>query len=212
MKISKNIVGLGTIAAAIAGSSAFASIAPYSSYATWEAAAVGIGGGYIIPGAGTGAGGVYGWANGVNSTTTSGTVSSDDFWYAGISFTASGPVLTATTNGGTLTITGSGVSSVTFTLDPTAVRAFGFFISTVSPTTGVSFQVNGAASPTYSATPSVGGFIGLVNTGGSIQTVTMSVSSGQSITLSGAAFYLVPAPGAVALLGAAGLVSTRRRR
>jgi hypothetical protein len=205
-----SITGLTAIATAIVTSTSSAAITPYSSYSLWESAAVGIGGGYVIPGAGTGAGGLYGWANGVNGTTTSGTVDADGFWYAGISYAGTG--LTAATSAGTLTITGSGVTTVTFTLDPTAVSAFGFFVNSVSPTTNVSFQVNGSASPTYSATPAPGGFIGLVNTAGAITSVTLSVSDGQTITLSGAAFYLVPTPGAVALLGAAGLVSTRRRR
>jgi hypothetical protein len=45
-----------------------------------------------------------------------------------------------------------------------------------------------------------------------VKTFTLGVSAGTTVTITSFGFAIVPAPGAVALLGVAGLVGSRRRR
>ena len=55
-------------------------------------------------------------------------------------------------------------------------------------------------------------FTGFFSTGAAITSIAVSVDSGEYPTADSLSVAVVPAPGAVALLGAAGLVGRRRRR
>lgn len=69
---------------------------------------------------------------------------------------------------------------------------------------------------TYVATSSTSNFIGMVNSSAPITSITFrslgTSSPAPFITISNMIVSTVPAPGAIALLGAAGLVGSRRRR
>jgi hypothetical protein len=139
-------------------------------------------------------------------------------------------------------LTGNFATAPGFTWTATATGglfADGGFMSTNNPTS-VTFSFNQgvqgvggrffatdfafAVQPTFlNITLSDGsGFIGSINsataftgfysTGALITSITISVDSGEFPTADTLSIIVVPAPGAVALLGAAGLVGRRRRR
>ena len=57
------------------------------------------------------------------------------------------------------------------------------------------------------------GFIGAWNNSSrALQSVTFALQQGATLTITGITYGMVPAPGAVALLGLAGMVGSRRRR
>jgi hypothetical protein len=87
------------------------------------------------------------------------------------------------------------------------------FNMTFSPdTSGVSVSINGGNFMTVT-TPNTG-FIGVYadQVGTRIDTVAFALSSNQSVEITGFTVAVIPAPGAMALLGVAGLVGSRRRR
>lgn len=88
-----------------------------------------------------------------------------------------------------------------------------FNITFTPNTSGITVTVNGTQNFTVS-TPNTG-VIGVYSdllADGRIDTISFSLSSGQSAVMTGYTVGIIPAPGALALLGAAGLVTGRRRR
>jgi len=209
---------LALTGAAVVTSSATAAINVASSLTSWTSGLGTFANSWVIPSNAPNGG--YDWTSQVNSNTTSGTVADDGFYYAGISFSGTG--LVSTTNGSSLSITATTSAPVTVTFTFNAnVRAAGFLVgAATSPPTSITMFVNGAAlSPNVMAlnnSPSVGsnlGFFGAMASGADvISTLTVTINAGQTVELTGAYLQLVPAPGAVALLGVAGLVGGRRRR
>ncbi len=94
-----------------------------------------------------------------------------------------------------------------------AVRGFAFLYSAASAVNAL-VEVNGSSVPSTTLA-SGNGFFGYVQdsiAGGDITSLSITVNGPVTFTITGSAFAVVPAPGAMALLAAAGLVSTRRRR
>ena len=149
-----------------------------------------------------------------SSPFTSGSIGGGGFYYAGVTLGASNG--TWTTSGSNLVFTASGVSNgqLTFTMN---ANVWGIALQySVGPSSNEAFvQSNGAPSLFSSsvATTGGGGWLGITNdTGGGVSVVNLTISAGQSITFVGAQYLMVPAPGAVALVGLAGLVGGPRRR
>jgi len=147
--------------------------------------------------------------------------------------------LTTTGNSGAVTLTGSSpsVTAINFAASSTfaftqfqfdfvgseqiwgpqgtdGIYSVGFNISfTPGPdTAGVTVTVNGVHNLVVNgaATGFVGVYAGAIGDG-RIDTISFSLSSGQSAIVTGFTVGVIPAPGAIALLGAAGLISRRRR-
>jgi hypothetical protein len=224
MKSKTTAIVLATSAAAIVAPGAAAAISTASTLngaGSWSAGLHAWANSWVIPS--NAPNGSYDWNGNVNSSTTSGTVADDGFYYAGISFSGTG--LVGTTNGSSLSIvaTSSAPVTVTFTFDA-RVKAAGFLVSLASPALQITMFVNGDATTPHvmAIDPAANGggtglgFLGAMAdaTGSetSISTLTLTINAGQTVALSGAYLQLVPAPGALALLGAAGIVGGRRRR
>jgi hypothetical protein len=195
--------------------SANAAFQATTSFSTWQSSAVGgtapIVTGDLLYGTGSGA------------SASAGT------W--GLQFTVASDTLNMSSTASTVTVGNStgGLQTLTFTFPSAAtfaVRGFGFTYTggAGSPFT-IGLAVNGNVLPNQTIQTGTGNFIGVyqdtasdltvapnLNPGPSITSITMWVSSGNGFTITGSSFNLVPAPGAVALLGVAGLVGSRRRR
>lgn len=141
----------------------------------------------------------------------------------GLSFNANSSTGNMSSAGGnTVTVgnyAGAGVQVVTISFPGAGtfpVRGFGIYYTggTGSPFT-VFASINGANNSVQTVATGSNNFLGFYqdsNVGLDITNVQLVFSTGNGLTITGSAFALVPAPGAMALLGVASLVSTRRRR
>ena len=217
----KQTLFVASLAVAVA-SSAGAAVTAYNNLAAWQAAASGAPAGIITAG-----GAVYAndWS-GSYAPTGTGTITFGGGWQQ-MTAVSTGPALSVA---GTAIAVSNGTSlqNVTFTFlanswgsphGPTGTDGFyGFGISFNNSTaTSIQIVVNNTFDPTNPMILSVSGasgFVGVVvDFGGTkLSTVTFSMNSGQGFDVTGTQFAAVPAPGAAALLGLAGLVGTRRRR
>jgi hypothetical protein len=214
----KNLSLIASLGAASLVSAASASFTSYSQFANWYSATVtGISstGGYYDPGtfsnwSGTSTSGTagFGW-EAFTVTITNGTIAN----------TAGNLVFTSTNT--------STVMAVTFTFDrssgvaPTAtqgVYGFGLNVSILpSGSDWIGIDANGASVANGSYPNGFVGIVGTITTPAAptnppLTNIQFNFQAGSTVTVTGTNYYMVPAPGAVALLGAAGLVSTRRRR
>lgn len=94
-----------------------------------------------------------------------------------------------------------------------AVRGFAFWY-TAGGNVAVLVSVNGGSATNATLTSGNGfyGFVQDTNAGGDITSLAVTISGSDTFTITGSAFAVVPTPGAMALVAAAGLVTTRRRR
>ena len=96
------------------------------------------------------------------------------------------------------------------------VRGFGiYFGNAVGVPYNITLYVNGDEIGQQTITTTASQFLGIYADSlldDDITSITMSLSVNRGLSITGSAFALVPAPGAVALLGVAGLIGTRRRR
>ena len=177
-------------------------------------AAQGTYGGYYDPGSfsnwsASGSGGTagYGWEF-FTMSIVNGTVN-----YTGGNLEISNTSSTAETDV-TFTFNYSGPNPPTGT---NGIYGFGINVSfnpTANTWTGIGVNANSIGNGSYN-----NGFIGVVAnittpanpTNAPISSVRFSFAGGTTVTITGTQYYVVPAPGALALLGAAGLVSRRRR-
>jgi uncharacterized protein (TIGR03382 family) len=225
MNTKKSIIALAVAGSAIsAATAAAAPVVPgftsTGSLSTWLTGAgnAGWANSWIIPSSAPN--GNYSWTGQVSSSVpTSATIGDGGFYYAGI--TASGNGLSAF-NPSTLRIDAAGGPvTVTFTFNAN-VRGIGFIVAAATPPTSVTVFTQGAvaSSTTTSIDPAANGggtglgFFGAYSNDNTtvLTSVSITLNSGQFIDLTGAYIQLVPAPGAMALLGVAGLVGGRRRR
>jgi hypothetical protein len=203
----KTQIAIATSVLAFAGS-ANAAFQVTNSFATFDAGVAGavtpIVSGALLYGSGSGA------------TAQAGT------W--GLTFVAASNTNNMASTASTVTINAAvSLQTVTFTF-PSAgtfpVRGFGIYYTGggASPF-NISVAINGvlsSANPVQIAT-GPNAFLGIYQDRGAgpdISSVEFIISGapGNSITITGSAFALIPAPGAVALVGVAGLVGSRRRR
>lgn len=204
----KTQIAITAAALAVAGS-AQAALQVTSTYATWSGGVAGftapIVKGDLLYGTGTG-------------TSGSGSSASAGTW--GLQFNVASDTNSMGWTSSTVVVgVAGGLQTLTFTFPSGGtfpVRGFGFYYTggTGSPfNIGVAVNSNVLANQTI-ATGS-NNFLGFYQdtpADPAITSVTLFVSSGNGFTMTGSAFALVPAPGAVALLGVAGLVGSRRRR
>jgi hypothetical protein len=156
--------------------------------------------------------GALGYGSGSGANAQAGT------W--GLTFNANSSTGDMASTASTVTVgSASGLQIVTFTF-PSAgdfpVRGFGFYYTggIGSPFT-VFTSINGVNQSAQTIQNASNQFLGFYADNGvdaNITSITLVVSANNSFTMTGSAFALVPAPGAVALLGVAGLVGSRRRR
>jgi hypothetical protein len=148
--------------------------------------------------------GGYGWGSYLANGT--GTVQAQNVGGAREIFTNAGGSVLFTFNYGTNMVI------------PANEGIYGMFVTfTTVPTTGVSLTVEWDNGGTYSfAAPTSGTIAIWKSTGTNITSVSFApnanTSGSQSIVIESISFAFVPAPGAVALVGVAGLVGSRRRR
>ncbi len=212
MKIS-NAIAVTT--AAFVASTAMADITTYTSQANWNTAANALTGEYTDPGsfvAGSNVGGVAavysgGWENFTVTAGSGGTA----VWNANTSIV--------------LTAAAGALTSFTFNFydAPSGGSSgiWGFYMAFNPAMTGSGTSFNLAANGTpFNGVGPFTTFLGWVADqpagatfpNAPVTTFTLGVSAGQTVTITGFGFAIVPAPGAVALLGVAGLVGSRRRR
>ena len=138
----------------------------------------------------------------------------------GLTFNANSSTGDMSSTVSTVTVgSATGLQIVTFTFPSAAsfpVRGFGFYYTggAGAPFT-VFTSINGINQSQQTILNASNQFLGFYAddvADANISSITLVVSSGNGFTMTGSAFALVPAPGAVALLGVAGLVGTRRRR
>jgi MYXO-CTERM domain-containing protein len=110
--------------------------------------------------------------------------------------------------GGTWTQSWSRLVNSTGTLSGTAATGF----AGIRGLTGTWDAVNGAQLYATTTESNNNRLISIVDNGSIPTTATNLVSAGTNFAFRGVAFTPVPAPGALALLGVAGLVGSRRRR
>lgn len=220
MMSKTTILSSALLGAALTASTASAALQTTGTLASWLSGASGngIASSWILPS--NAPNGNYDWTGNVSSSSSiSATIGDDGFYYAGI--TVSGSGLSAV-GGNVLQISGSGGPvTVTFTFNANVVGA-GFLVSSASPPTSVTVFNNGlvgtssaiAIDPALNGGGTGVGFFGVWAQSGAdtFTSISVTLNSGQTIALSGAYLQLVPAPGAVALLGVAGMVGSRRRR
>jgi hypothetical protein len=216
MNTKTAIPALVVSAASLASSSASAAINTADTLASWTSGLSGWANSWVIPS--NAPNGTYDWTGQVSSSgPTSATIGDDGFYYAGISVTGTGlsapssSVLRLDATGGPIT--------VTFTFNAN-VRGIGFLVSSAVPGVPITMFTNGlvSSSTTVAVDPSAnGGGTGLGFFGASagltdsLTSLSVTLNAGQVLDLSGAYLQLVPAPGAVALLGLAGVIGSRRR-
>ena len=221
MMTKNTILASALLGAALSASTASAALQTTGTLSTWLSGANGNGilNSWILPG--NAPNGNYDWSGNVSSgSSTSATIGDDGFYYAGI--TVSGAGLSAVSSGSKLQISGAGGPvTVTFTFNANVVGA-GFLVSSASPPTSVTVFNNGlvgtsaaiAIDPSLNGGGAGTGFFGVYaqSSADTFTSISITLNSGQTIELEGAFLQLVPAPGAVALLGVAGMVGSRRRR
>lgn len=214
----KNFSLIATLGAASIVSAASASFTSYTQYNNWYSATLtGISttGGYYDPGS---------FANWTGNS-TSGTAG---YGWEAFSLTVSNGTVAFTSGNLEFTSTStSTVMSVVFTFDrstavaPTAtqgVYGFGLNMSILpSGADWIGIDANGASVANGSYPNGFVGIVGTVTTPAAptnppLTNIQFNFQAGSTVTVTGTQYYMVPAPGAVALLGAAGLVSARRRR
>jgi hypothetical protein len=161
--------------------------------------------------------------NASNATAT--TVTGGYGWGSYLASGTGGSVVQAQNVGGAREIfTGAG-DDVNFSFNygtgmiiPANRGIYGMFIEfTTVPTSGVSLTITWDNGGTYSFSAPTSGTISIWKTDGTnITSVSFApnanTSGSQSIVIEEISFAFVPAPGAVALVGVAGLVGSRRRR
>jgi hypothetical protein len=216
MNLSRTTLAIAATVTSL-GTAANAAVVLYSgtdaSTSGWTAAANSSAStsGYVLPGTGTGSGGTYSWGTATATTSGSGGAASvtSTFYYAGFTFTAAGGNFV--TDGSTIAFTAGGSGgSVAISVGSNVWGAL-FAVSGVNPT-GVSVTVDGSplgGSP-VNLTGGAGVF-GAINTA-AISGFLVNFAAGGTMTFDNAQLLIVPAPGAMALLGVAGLVGVRRRR
>jgi hypothetical protein len=221
MNFKTTIATSAVLGAALAASTASAALVNTGSLSTWlsNAGGNGIASSWVIPS--NAPNGNYDWFGQVNVTSSAAaTIGDDGFYYAGISVSAGDGL--STTSGSTLSILASGAPvTVTFTFNANVVGA-GFLVSSATPPTSITVFNNGSVgtSSAIAVDPSLNGggtgygFFGVYETSStsSFTSISITLNANQTLVLSGAYLQLVPAPGAVALLGVAGMVGSRRRR
>jgi hypothetical protein len=215
----KNCTIIATLGAAAAVSMANAAVTTYTQFSNttppgWFQAVSGIAGGYYDPGTFS------------NWSSTSSTAGSAGFgWEAftvavtngTVAFTTGNLVFTANATGTAMdvlfTFNRSGVGAPTATQ---GVYAFGINVSFgPSGNVNVGTDVNGVPVGNGAYPNS---FVGLVgdtsggNTNAPFVTARFTFQGGTTATVTGTQYGIVPAPGALALLGVAGIASARRRR
>jgi uncharacterized protein (TIGR03382 family) len=220
----KNATLIATLGASTLASVASASVTTYNQYSNtspngWYqdvlAAAGTAQGGYYDPGtfsnwsaSGTGGTAGYGWEFFTMSIVNGSVI------YTGGNLVISNTSSAAETDV-TFTFNYSGPGAPTGTQ---GVYGFGInvlFNPSASTWTGVGVNAASIGNGAYN-----NGFIGIIASvpgstdpvGPPVNSVRFSFQGGTTVTITGTQYYIVPAPGAVALLGAAGLVSARRRR
>jgi hypothetical protein len=220
MHSKATIPALVVSVAALTSASASAAINTSDTLSAWTSGLSGWANSWVIPS--NAPNGNYSWSGQVASaSSSSATIADGGFYYAGIS--ASGTGLSAVGAGGNsalrLDATG-GPITVTFTFSAN-VRGIGFLVSSAVPSDPITLFTNGLVSSSTIVTVNPlanGGGTGLGFFGASagltdtLTSVSVTLNSGQVLELSGAYLQLVPAPGALALLGVAGIVGGRRRR
>lgn len=148
--------------------------------------------------------GGYGWGSYLANGT--GTVQAQNVGGAREIFTSAGGSVLFTFNYGTNMVI------------PANQGIYGMFIDfTTVPTSGVNLTVEWDNGGTYSFSAPTSGTIAIWKTDGTnITSVSFApnanTAGSQSIVIESISFAFVPAPGAVALIGVAGLVGSRRRR
>lgn len=227
MKKSVTIASLVAVSALTSGASAALNF--YNSFASWQTAASGVPAGIITAG-----GAVYGsdWSGGYAPTDTTptptGLISFGGGWQR-MTAQSTGPALTVSGSNISVSNNSSAVQNITFTftantwgapngpVDPNGFYAFGINFTGFNGT-DIYVVVNNNLVTAQNVTGlGTSGFVGVVldytgATGIRLKTVTFIVSQNQGMDITGAAFGAVPAPGAAALIGLAGLVGSRRRR
>jgi uncharacterized protein (TIGR03382 family) len=73
-------------------------------------------------------------------------------------------------------------------------------------------QGSNNAPPVGQAEITIGTWMGVVNTSATINQIVITLNGGESLTITGAQYLAIPAPGAAALAGLAGVVCVSRRR
>jgi uncharacterized protein (TIGR03382 family) len=211
----KNASLIATLGAASVAGMASAAVTTYTQFSNvspngWYQDALAISGGYYDPGT---------FSN-FNTTTNSGGFGWETF--------------TVSVTNGTLSFTGGNLEFASSSSSVEMDVLFSFSGGTnppVSPNGIYGFGINFSVAPTTSNWIGVGvngasvgngsygnGFVGVIaTTSGApatapIQTVRFSFQSGSTATITGTQYAIVPTPGALALLGAAGLATARRRR
>jgi hypothetical protein len=215
----RNYFAIATLAALGASAAASASVAfdVDGSSANWATGVAALPVTYVDPGSisntsGTGSsfGGGYGWETFALTVYNGGVPP--------VTLTGAAPAVSMITVGGSTSF-----PTTQFVFDFVGAEAawgpsgtdgiYGILFDMNYTGSGVSVAVNGGPMETLTA-PSTGA-IGVWATSlasGPIDTVTFYLALGSSATITGYTVAIIPAPGAVALLGVAGLITGRRRR
>lgn len=214
MKTLNQIILTAASATALT-SAAMSGVTTYSNLGSWTSAATAISSpGYFV-GSGI-TGDPTPLAFSVTGSGTSGTISGGGFYYAGASVSATGTG-TFTSSGSNIVYTaGANTSTLVFTLNANVwAFALQYSATTAGPSELFLQGFNNQPPLGQSEVTVAGGgagWMGVVNNAGTANQVVLTLNGGDSITLVGAQYYMVPSPGAAALAGVAGLVGIGRRR
>jgi hypothetical protein len=211
---SRTCIMAAAAATTLAATAANAAVTTYSNIGSWTSA-----GGAVITNSGPG----YFFGSGISgdptplafsaSTTssTAGTISGGGFYYGGASFAASGTG-TVSGSGSSFTFTaGLNTSTLVFTVN-TNLWAFALQYTTTAGASELYMQGSNNAPPVGQAEITIGTWMGVVNTSATINQIVITLNGGESLTITGAQYLAIPAPGAAALAGLAGVVCVSRRR
>jgi len=212
---SRTCIMAAAAATTLVATAANAGVTTYSNLGSWTTAGqiviTNSGPGYFFGSGVTGDPTPLAFSAGTMSS-TAGAISGGGFYYGGASFATSGTG-TVSGSGSSFTFTaGLNTSTLVFTVD-TNIRGFALEYTTTATIGELFMQGANNAPPVGAAEVTVGaGWMGVVNTAGTINQVVITLNGGESLTITGANYLAIPAPGAAALAGLAGVVCVSRRR
>jgi hypothetical protein len=211
---SRTCIIAAAAATTLAATAANAGVTTYSNIGSWTSAGQAVisasGPGYFFGSDITGDPTPLAFSASTTSA-TAGTIDGGGFYYGGASYAATG---TGTVSGSGSSFTfsaGANTSTLVITVNAN-IWGFALQYTTTAGAGELFMQGSNNAPPLGQSEITIGTWMGVVNTAATINQIVISLNGGDTLTITGAQYLAIPAPGAAALAGLAGVVCVSRRR